>query len=112
MLVAVGPLAIFILSLINVKVKPVASILNEIRASLNDYPLADFKYDPYCTDQYYSSLYTFPGSGKGCSCVEVTNYYYDQDGQYEVNSGKCSSNQTKNGCTNLPGFEPKKSIKI
>ena len=108
MIISVAPLAIFILSLINVKVKPVDSILNEIRASLNDYPLADFEYDKNCIGKYNGSIYTFPGSKRGCSCVEVDSYYYDQNGKYEVNPGECDTNQTRNGCKDLSSYPSQK----
>ena len=95
------PLSVFILSALNFKVRPVKTILKEISASLNDYPLQDLQYSEDCGKKYSNILYTFPGSEKGCSCSEVENYIYDQNGKYEVNPGSCSNNQTSNGCVEI-----------
>ena len=102
MIIGIFPLIVFILSLINVKVNPSTTILNEIKASLNDYPLSEFEYSKNCMDDKYSgSLYLFPGFKKGCTCVGLGYYYYSQSGEEEVNIGVCSTNQTLNKCKNI-----------
>jgi hypothetical protein len=103
------PLVVFILSLINSNVTPVASILDEIRSSLNDYPIEDFSYNDDCGEKYSGSIYTFPGSVEGCSCVNVHSYYYTQTGQYQLNTGTCTSNQSYNGCRDIPP-KPKEKL--
>ena len=109
MLISLFPLAVFIFSAINYKVSPVSSILDEIRTSLNDYPLSEFKYKSNCTNnEYTNAIYTFPGSVKGCTCVHVTDYYRDQTGEYQVNRGKCDDNQTYNGCEDISQIPPQK----
>ena len=109
MLISLFPLAIFIFSAINYKVSPVSSILDEIRTSLNDYPLSEFKYKSNCTNnEYTNAIYTFPGSVKGCTCVHVTDYYRDQTGAYQVNRGECDDNQTYNGCEDISQIPPQK----
>ena len=82
-------------------------------SSLNDYPLSEFEYSQNDNnpDKYNGVLYTFPGSKIGCTCVNVTLYYYDQSGQKEVNPGSCSINKTRNGCENIAPKEPKKLYK-
>ena len=98
MIVSIFPLIVFILSLVNVKVKPDSSILEEIKSSLNDYPLSELEYASNCRDKYNGYLYKFPGNKLGCTCVHVDSYPNDQTGEHEVNIGKCSKNQTYNGC--------------
>jgi hypothetical protein len=102
------PLAVFILSQIIADVTPVDSILNEIRSSLNDYPIEDFSYNDDCGEKYTGSIYTFPGSVEGCSCINVERYYYQQIGYYQVNIGSCSRNQSYNGCTDIPSIPKEK----
>ena len=108
MLICIFPLAIFILSSINKKVHSASSIVNEIISSLNDYPLSEFEYSSNCQDKYYGSIYTFSGTKKGCTCVNVTSYRYRQSGKGEVNPGSCSYNQTRNKCQNISPIESKK----
>ena len=108
LIIAIFPITIMILSIINVKVKPVSTILNEIRSSLNDYPLSEFEYASNCYDKYNGNLYTFPGSQHGCTCVHISYYYYDQTGEKQVNIGKCTSNQTYNGCEEVPAVKMQK----
>ena len=102
------PLAVYILSLITAKISPAGSILEEISSSLNDYPIEDFSYGEDCREKYSESIYTFPGSVEGCSCINVYDYRDRQSGKYEINPGKCNINQTINGCVNLPAIEEKK----
>ena len=113
MLIALFPLVVFILSAINKKVVSLSPFLDEILSSLNDYPLSEFEYSQNDNnpDKYNGVLYTFPGSKIGCTCVNVTRYYYDQSGQKEVNPGSCSINKTRNGCENIAPKEPKKLYK-
>lgn len=108
MIIGIFPLIVFILSLINVKVNRPTTILYEIKSSLNDYPLTEFEYSNNCLDKYTGSLYLFPGFKKGCTCVGINRYYYDQTGQNEVNIGDCSHNQTLNGCNPIGKIEEKK----
>ena len=102
------PVVVFILSLINSNVTPVASILDEIRSSLNDYPIEDFSYNDDCGEKYAGSIYTFPGSVEGCSCINVYSYFYDQTGKYELNTGGCTTNQSYNGCSDIPSIPKEK----
>ena len=101
MLISLLPFTIFVLSGINIKVTPVSPILNEIRSSLNDYPLSDFEYTSYCGNKYSNTIYTFPGNVKGCTCVGINHYYYEQSGKHEIHRGKCTTNQTYNGCEDI-----------
>ena len=108
MIIGIFPLLVFILSLINVKVNQETTILSEIKTSLNDYPLADFEYSELCPNTKYSgNLYLFPGFTKGCTCVGISRYYYDQSGQNEVNPGSCSTNQSLNGCKDIEKMQEK-----
>ena len=108
MFIAIFPLTVFILSAINVKVKPVSTILEEIKSSINDYPLSELEYASNCKDKYNGNLYKFPGTQVGCTCVNVNNYYYDQTGKHEVNPGTCSHNQTLNGCEEVTPVRSRK----
>ena len=110
MLIAIFPLVVFILSAVNKKMTSVSPILNEILSSLNDYPLSEFEYSRNNNnlDKYNGAIYTFPGSKKGCTCVHVSYYHNDQSGEYEVNPGTCSKNQSLNGCEDISPKEPKK----
>ena len=108
MLIGIFPLVIFICSAINIKVDPAKTILNELKSSLNDFPLTDINFDEKCTNKYSGILYEFPGTKSGCSCVGIYNYYYDQSGQREVNPGSCSKNQTSNGCIKVPNYDSQK----
>ena len=101
MIITIFPLIVFILSMYIFRVTPVKTILNEISSSLNDYPLAELQHSAECVNSYASHLYSFSGSKKGCSCTEVTRYYYDQSGKYELNPGTCNRNQSRNGCENI-----------
>ena len=101
-LVILFPLVVFILSLINDSMNTVSSILNEIRESLNDYPIEDFSYSNDCGEKYAGYIYVFPGSVHGCSCVNVDTYYYPQTGKYLLNVGECDKNQTFNDCFDIP----------
>ena len=101
-LIFLFPLAVFLLSLINSSFTPVTSILNEIGQSLNDYPIEDFSYSYDCREKYTGYIYVFPGSVYGCSCINVDHYYYSQTGKYLLNVGKCDSNQSYNGCVDIP----------
>ena len=107
-LILLIPLSLIILSVISVKVRVVSPILNEIRSSLNDYPLSEFEYAEDCYDKYSGNLYTFPGSQLGCSCTHISYYYNDQSGKYLVNVGKCSYNQSDNGCEEVPKVNSQK----
>ena len=101
MLIVVFPLSVFILSAINIKVKLNISFIDEVKSSLNDYPIYDLSYDVYCNGKSKANLYTFPGSKIGCSCTGVSKYRYGQIGQYEINPGKCDYNQSLNGCIDI-----------
>ena len=101
-IIVVFPLAIMILSIKSIKVKQVSRSLKDIKESLNDYPLSEFEYAKDCRNKYNKYLYKFPGSQIGCTCVNVNNYYYSQDGEYQVNIGECSYNQSLNGCQKVP----------
>ena len=57
MICALFPLGIFILSSINIKVTQVSSYLDEIRSSLNDYPLSEFEYLSYCGNKYNNYIF-------------------------------------------------------
>ena len=109
MIIGIFPLSIFILSAINVKLDSVSTILEEIRSSLNDYPISNLNYAESCnSNEYNGNLFTFPGSVEGCSCVEVYSYPRDQTGEYEVNPGLCDFNQSRNGCSDIPEIPEKK----
>ena len=102
MLIGIFPVAVFIASYINVKIIMVANIVDEIKYSINDFPLSNLYYSPSCNETDYShSLYTFPGSTSGCSCLNVTYYSKAQDHRDEVFPDKCNDNQTTNGCEML-----------
>ena len=108
MISALFPLGIFILSFKNIKVTQVSSYLDEIRSSLNDYPLSEFEYLSYCGNKYNNYIFTFPGSKNGCTCVHISSYYYDQSsGEYEVNPKECTYNQSRNGCVDIDSFQPR-----
>ena len=108
MIIGIFPLAIFICSAINVKVDPAKTILNELKSSLNDFPLSEITISEKCTDKYNGYLYEFPGTKSGCSCVGVYKYVKEQTGTYEVNPGSCNKNQTYNGCIKVPNYDSKK----
>ena len=72
------------------------SFLDEIKSSLNDYPIKDLSYGVDCNEKSEANLYIFPGFSAGCSCLDVKDYKYDQDGKYLVSTGKCPVNQTLN----------------
>ena len=100
-LVVIFPLSIFILSAINIKVTLNLSFLDEIKSSLNDYPINDLSFDVDCNEKNEASLYTFPGSQVGCSCIDVDNYIFEQKGTHRVNPGICNLNQTLNKCKTI-----------
>ena len=103
LIITIFPFIINILSLLNSKNAPVSTILQEIFTSLNSKPLINLEYSEFCSGSL--SLYYFHGTQIGCSCINVDYYPYNQeDGQYIVNQGGCSINQTKNGCTDLDGL--------
>ena len=99
MLIGIFPAVVFIASYINIKIFFVPNIIDEIKDSINDYPLSKFYYSSICNESEYPiSLYTFPGSKEGCSCLNVTYYYRKQDHVDEVFPGQCNKNQTANKC--------------
>ena len=102
------PLAVFILSLITARISPAGSILEEISSSLDDYPIVDFSYREDCREKHSESIYSFPGSVHGCSCINVFDYRDRQSGKYQINPGACNINQTINGCTDLPSIQETK----
>ena len=101
MLIVIFPLSIFILSAINIKVTLNLSFLDEIKSSLNDYPINDLSYDVDCNEKSEANLYTFPGFQDGCSCIGVYRYIFDQKGAHQVNPGICDLNQTLNKCKDI-----------
>jgi len=108
--IGIFPLAIFIISFINIKIKFMPEALEEIIHSINDFPIKNFSYSYICEkNEYYPLLYTFPGSRDGCSCVLVKNYHLEQKHIDEVFPGECNFNQTYNGCYRVERFE---SIKL
>ena len=108
MLIDIFPLIIFILSALNAKIFPVPTLLNEINKSLNDYPISQFQYLKNCSKSQYSGyLFYFPGSQVGCSCADVSNYNYPQEGENIISIGICDMNQTLNGCKNVPPIDEK-----
>ena len=108
MLIGIFPLVIFICSAINVKVDPAKKILNELKSSLNDFPLSEITISKKCDDKYSGYLYEFPGTKSGCTCVGIYTYAREQTGTFEVNPGSCNSNQTLNGCIKVPNYDSKK----
>ena len=98
MLIFLFPLIVFILSVINRRSTQATSILNDIETSLNDYPIADLSYSDHCNTKYANKLYTFPGSQRGCSCINVEVYTLEQADKFTVSIGECLHNQTLNGC--------------
>ena len=99
MLIGIFPAAVFIASYANFKIIFVPNIIDEIKDSINDYPLSKFYYSSICNESEYPiSLYTFPGSKEGCSCLNVTYYLRYQDHVNEVFPGQCNLNQSSNGC--------------
>lgn len=108
MIIGIFPLTIFICSVINVKINSAKTILNELKSSLNDFPLSEINFSQKCTDKYNGALYEFPGTKAGCTCVGIYSYIKEQTGKSEVNPGSCSSNQTYNGCIKVPNYDSKK----
>ena len=102
MVIGIFPLVIFICSAVNVKVNPIKNILNELKSSLNDYPLSEIEFAEKCFDKYSGTLYEFAGTKSGCTCVGIYSYPKEQPGPYEVNPGSCSKNQTFDGCIKGP----------
>ena len=97
--IGIFPLVIFINSFINLKITSLPNISSIIETSLNDYPLANLTYSSVCSENnFHHSLYTFPGSKEGCSCVNVKEYSLYQENKEEVFPNKCNGNQTINGC--------------
>ena len=110
--IGIFPLAIFIISFINIKIKFMPEALDEIIQSLNDFPITNFRYSYMCEkNEYYPFLYTFPGSRDGCSCVLVMDYYYEQEHHDEVFPGECNFNQTHNGLSPVERFKRIKLFK-
>jgi hypothetical protein len=108
MIIGIFPLAIFIISFINLKVSSIPNISDIISSSINDFPLSNFKYSNICNESEYSqTLYNFTGSKSGCSCVGIKNYELIQDHKEEVFPEKCNYNQTINGCTKMGKIEGK-----
>ena len=108
-IIPIFPLIIFILTIINSNVDSVSTILKEISSSLNDYPISNLNYAEFCnSNEYNGYLFTFPGSVDGCSCADVHIYYYDQNGNEEINPGKCNYNQSANGCMDIKEIPSKK----
>ena len=108
MVIGIFPLVIFICSAVNVKVNPIKNILNELKSSLNDYPLSEIEFAEKCFDKYSGTLYEFAGTKSGCTCVGIYSYPKEQPGPYEVNPGSCSKNQTFNGCIKVPNYDSQK----
>jgi len=109
MIIGIFPLGIFILSAINVKIHTVSTIFEEIRSSLNDYPISHLNYTENCnSNEYNGNLFTFPGSEEGCTCAHVSYYPREQTGKYQVNPERCYYNQTYNGCVDIKEIKEKK----
>ena len=98
-LIGIFPLVIFINSFINLKITSLPNIWSIIETSINDYPLVNLTYSSVCSkNDFPHSLYNFPGSKEGCSCVNVKEYNEYQTNKEEVFPDKCNYNQTMNGC--------------
>jgi hypothetical protein len=112
--ISICPFVIFILSAINQKVPPIHSVFYEIISSLNDYPIKDLSYNNDCNEKYIGTLYVFPGTQTGCSCIhdEVINNNNREMGKDLVNFGECSSFKFQKafGCIDINPIE-KQNIK-
>ena len=106
MCIGIFPITIFITSFMNLKVNLFLNSLNEINQSINDFPVTNLNYSFTCKgNEYPHSLYTFPGSTEGCSCIGIKNYPYEQSHKEEVFPEGCNFNQTRNKCKPLQSFE-------
>ena len=92
---AIFPLGVLILSLINIKEGSNPYIFNLIQESLNYYPLFELNYSSNCEDQKIETLYSFPGNQVGCTCVGLSYF----DGQ--IFREQCDSNHTSLGCKTI-----------
>ena len=113
MLIVVFPLSVFILSAINIKLNLNLSFLDEIKSSLNDYPINDLSYSADCNEKYSGILYTFPGFHYGCSCIgqkPITNPYPNDFGIDIVNPLSCSYYKyaPNNKCLNIGEIDEQK----
>ena len=75
-----------------------AKVFDEIKSSINDYPLTNLTHSNCSDDQYKTTIYTWPGTDLGCTCANIEYYIYDQYNKYIVFHGTCDRNQTRNGC--------------
>ena len=90
--IAIFPLTIFILSLINEDATLNLSFLDEIRLSLNDYPINNLSYSADCNGKNELFLYTYLDSKRGCSCIG--EFYKNKFGEKcDINPGRCSNDQ-------------------
>ena len=106
MFIGIFPLTVFITSFMNFRINLVTNIINEISQSINDFPITNFNYSFNCKENEYShSLYTFPGSTSGCSCVGIKDYPYEQEHKEEVIQEACNLNQTRNKCKPIQSFD-------
>lgn len=102
MLIGIFPAVVFIMSYINMKLNLNPLLYDEVKESVNDFPLSEFSFSPQCDEEQYSPfLYTFPGSRGGCSCINIKRLRVEQTHQGEVIPDKCDKNQTINGCQEL-----------
>ena len=106
MLIGIFPAAIFIGSYVNLKIILVPNVIDEIKESINDYPLTNLYYSSSCNqDDYSIPLYIFPGSKSGCSCLNVKYYKNEQEHKDEVFPNECNKNQSSNGCDMVKPIE-------
>ena len=102
MLIGIFPAVVFIMSYINMKLNLNPLLYDEVKESVNDFPLSEFSFSSQCDEEQYSPfLYTFPGSRGGCSCINIKRLRVEQTHQGEVIPDKCDKNQTINGCQEL-----------
>lgn len=110
-IVCIFPIITLIFSILYSKIPYLTGILPELSQSLNDYPLSELEYIENCAEEKYSStLYTIPASYEGCSCLNVKDYPYKQANKSLVFRGKCSKNNTLNGCISI-SYYPRVNLK-
>lgn len=109
MLVGIFPAIIFITSYINLQLSENPLLYDEVKESVNDFPLSELNFSHICgEDKYFPYLYIFPGSREGCSCIKVDTYKKEQTHRNEVFPDKCNSNQTQNGCQMMKSIDEMK----
>ena len=103
-IIVIFPIITLIFSVTYTNTPYLTGFLQELSNSLNDYPLTDLEYIYSCPNEKYAlTIFTIPESVQGCACLNLT-YEYKQTNKEIVFRGKCSKNNTLNGCISISNY--------